>query len=170
MTEPVPAVYLLDANVFMEAHRRYYALDICPGFWECLAHHCREPRLLSIDRVRDEISDGDALSSWVKGAPDELFVSTADQPVVDAFAQIMTWVQENPQFRDEAKAEFAAAADGWLVAYARVHNTVLVTHEAYSPDVKKRVLLPNVCRQFGVPYVDTFSMLRTLEVQFGWVQ
>ena len=36
--------YLLDANVFMEAHRRYYAFDLCPGFWECLLHHHRRRR------------------------------------------------------------------------------------------------------------------------------
>jgi len=24
-------VFLLDANVFIEAHRRYYSFDICPG-------------------------------------------------------------------------------------------------------------------------------------------
>ena len=26
--------YLLDSNVFIEAKNRYYAFDICPGFWE----------------------------------------------------------------------------------------------------------------------------------------
>ena len=28
--------YVLDANVFIEAHQRYYALDVCPGFWLAL--------------------------------------------------------------------------------------------------------------------------------------
>ncbi len=27
-------MYLFDANVFIEAKNRYYAFDICPGFWE----------------------------------------------------------------------------------------------------------------------------------------
>lgn len=25
--------YILDANVFIEAHRRYYSFDIAPSFW-----------------------------------------------------------------------------------------------------------------------------------------
>jgi len=170
MTDEAPVVFVLDANVFMEAHRRYYALDLCPGFWECLAHYCHEPRLLSIDRVRDEIGDDDALSDWVKDAPDELFVSSAEQPVVDTFSEMMTWVQGNTQFRPEAKAEFAAVADGWLAAYAKVHGAVLVTQEVYSADVKRKVPLPNVCRQFRVATRDTFSMLRELEVRFGWIR
>ena len=27
-------IHVLDANVFVEAHRRYCAFDLCPGFWE----------------------------------------------------------------------------------------------------------------------------------------
>jgi len=152
----------------MEAHRRYYAQDICPGFWECLVHHCRAARLMSIDRVRAEIADGDALSTWVKQAPGSLFVSSGELPVVEAFGEMMTWVQANAQFLPGAKAEFARVADGWLAAYAKVHGLVLVTQEVYGPDVKKKVPLPNVCRQFGVSYQDTFKMLRGLEARFGW--
>ena len=29
--------YLLDANVFIEAYKRYYAFDIAPAFWNNLA-------------------------------------------------------------------------------------------------------------------------------------
>jgi len=28
--------YLLDANVYIEAHQRYYGMDLCPGFWRWL--------------------------------------------------------------------------------------------------------------------------------------
>lgn len=28
--------FLLDANVFIEAYRRYYSFDIAPSFWELL--------------------------------------------------------------------------------------------------------------------------------------
>ena len=70
-----PPVFIADANLFIEAHRRYYGLDICPGFWECLVHYSGQHRLLSIDRVRTElVSYGDELSDWVKDAPDDLFV------------------------------------------------------------------------------------------------
>jgi len=59
------------------------------------------------------------------------------------------------------------SADGWLVAYAKVKGCVVVTHELPSPDVRRKVPIPNVCRAFNVQFVDTFEMLRTLGVRFG---
>lgn len=162
-------VFMLDANIFIEAHRRYYGLDLCPGFWECLRHYGERERLASIDRVRQELMrGGDALSKWIRDAPGALFRSSAEPAVVAAFGETMAWVDESVQFREEAKKEFAAAADGWLAAYAKVHGAVVVTHEEYRPDAKRRVPLGNACRQLGVLRQDTFQMLRQLEVRFQW--
>jgi len=33
------ARYILDANVFIEATRRYYAFDLAPKFWDSLVHY-----------------------------------------------------------------------------------------------------------------------------------
>ena len=162
-------LFVLDANVFIGAHRRYYALDLCPGFWECLIHYCEESRLWSIDRVRDEILvKPDQLSEWVKQAPQNLFVSTAEESVIDAFVEMNEWVQENSRFQPQAIEEFARVADGWLAAYAKVNNAVVVTHEVFRRDRDDKVPLPNVCQQFGVKCCDTFEMLHTLEVRFDW--
>ena len=164
-------LFVLDTNVFIEAHRRYYAQDLCPGFWECLNHYCREQQLLSIDRVRNEIlatSTPDMLVDWVSRAPSALFASSAEPPVIHAFTEMVNWVRGNEQFLPEARAEFARVADGWLVAYARVHNAVVVTHEVFGAEVRRKVPLPNVCREFGVDYRDTFEMLRELRVRFDW--
>ncbi|MCY3955351.1 MAG: DUF4411 family protein [Nitrospira sp.] len=121
----VHKLFVLDTNIFIEAHRRYYAQDLCPGFWECMTHYCQERRMLSIDRVRAELMEGpnnqdtpDKLAEWVKNAPNDLFTSSAEQSVVDAFAEMMDWVRRNDQFRPDAKAEFARVADGWVAAYA----------------------------------------------------
>jgi Domain of unknown function (DUF4411) len=69
--------YLLDTGVFVQAHRNYYGLDLCPGFWEALRHFQSEGRLRSLDRVRDEIREGDALAGWIAEAPAGFFVSSA---------------------------------------------------------------------------------------------
>lgn len=74
--------YALDANVLIAAHRNYYAPDLFPGFWECLAHYLQAGRLLVIDRVRSEIEYPDELVEWVD---DQLStaatVSTAGQAI-----------------------------------------------------------------------------------------
>ena len=90
--------------------------------------------------------------------------------MTDPIASCLTAAETDSAADEEEPhpAEFAAAADGWLAAYAKVHGAVVVTHEAYSPDVKRRVPLGNVCHEFNVPTWDTFRMLRELEVRFEW--
>ena len=61
----------------------------------------------------------------------------------------------------------ASPMDG-SAAYAKVHDAIVVTHEVFNADVRKRVPLPNVCRQFGLGYRDTFEMLRKMDVRFDW--
>lgn len=160
--------FLLDTNVFMEAHKRYYGLDLCPGFWEALLHFQGEGRIGSLDRVRDEIWEGDALADWIAGVPDGFFVSSATPEVAARYAELMAWANA-PDFTAAAKTDFARGADGWLVAYAAVHDLVVITHETHEPNRKNAVKIPNACEQFKVDWADTFSMLRKLEVKFNWM-
>ena len=162
--------YLLDANVFIEAHRRYYAFDLCPGFWESIVWNHAQKRIYSIDRVLLELREGeDELSEWaVNPLPSGFFLSTSEQTVINWFGQMQSWAQSQGQFSDEAKAEFAAKADCWLIAYAKANEHIVVTHEEIAPDVSKRIPIPNVCHAFDVNYVNTFEMLRDLNVNFIW--
>lgn len=108
------------------------------------------------------------LVQWVKNdLRAEFFLSTAEEDVAFAYTEVMLWVQRSPQHFDNAKAEFATGADGWLVAFAKVHGAIVVTNEQPRPEAKSRVPLPNVCEQFGVTYKDTFFMLRELAVRFA---
>jgi DNA polymerase III epsilon subunit-like protein len=102
--------------------------------------------------------------------PRQFFASTKTPKVIVEFSALMQWVQNNDQFTDEAKSEFASVADGWVVAYAKAYDLVVVTQEVYAADVKKRVPIPNVCRGFGVPYQDTFAFLRALNARFEWAK
>ncbi len=160
-------ILLLDANIFIEAHKRYYAQDICPGFWDCLLHHNDINALRSIDEVEKEIKEGkDELWDWAKNSPPGMFVSSKEQSVQGSFFEIMDWVSQQPLFTSDAITKFAGGADGWLVAYAKVHGMILVTEEKPSQDAKRRVPIPNVCKYFEVSYRGTFEMLRDLEVKF----
>jgi hypothetical protein len=161
------AIYLLDANVFVEAARRYYAFDLQTKFWDILADHASGGAIESLDRVKHELDgEGDDLSEWADRSFVDAFCSTDRDDVVESYGRVMTWVQEQPQFSRVAKADFAAAADGWLVAYALVEDRVIVTHEVLAPEAKRRVPLPNVCQHFRVRWIDTFTMLRELGARF----
>lgn len=165
-------IFVVDSDVFITAKDRYYAFDLCPGFWKCVLHSHATGRVNSIDRVKTELlmgSDTDYLVAWVKrSVPDTFFKSVGEQAVVAKYGEIMRWSQRSSQHMDAAKAKFATGADGWLVAYAAVHGQVVVTNEQPAPASKKDIKIPDVCQQFAVPFVDTFQMLRGLGARFDW--
>jgi hypothetical protein len=159
-------ILVLDANVFMEAARRYYAFEIAPGFWEALVLHASEGRIRSIDRVKREIEKGKgALADWAEEHFAQAFLPSSDDRVTAVYGDIMRWVTAQGQFFESAKAKFADEADGWLIAYAKVERLVVVTQEVLRPDIKRKVPIPNVCTQFGVSWIDTFEMLRRLQIR-----
>ena len=143
VSEPV---FVLDANVFIEAARRYYAFDLAPAFWEKLVHYATNGRIESIDRVKLELDRGkDELAKWAGGPFAHAFACTGDQDIIDAYRDVIKWVNGQSQFLSVAKAEFASGADGWLVAYAKVKSRLVVTHEVVAADARRRVPIPNVC-------------------------
>ena len=164
------SVYVLDANVLIQAKRLHYRFDVCPGFWEALIAYHNLGRVLSIDRVRRELVDSDdELSVWIKStAPGTFFNSTADGESVDQYREVIRWAESRDHYRPAAKAEFASSADSWLIAYAKVKSLVLVTHEEGAEFSKKRVKIPDVCRVFDVEIANTYEMLASLGVAFSW--
>lgn len=164
--------YLLDSDVFITAKNTYYAFDICPGFWESLLYHHSSRMVFSIDRVRSELLSGsktDDLVKWVTDkVPKSFFSSVEDSQVLAEYTQIMLWVQRHSRYFDAAKAKFATGADGWLVAYARVHGFTVVTNETSAPESRNAIKLPDVCAHFDVQYQNTFDLLRSLGVRFNF--
>ncbi len=164
--------YLVDSDVFITAKNLYYAFDICPGFWKSVLHFHQSGRVFTVDRVRNELLAGHAAEDLVRWAKDDVpqgfFLPVDTDAVVGAYTEVMLWVQRHPSYFDHAKAKFAAGADGWLVAYARVHGSTVVTNEQSAPEARREVKLPDVCDHFGVRRDNTFSMLRSLKIQFGW--
>lgn len=161
--------FVLDTNILIEAKNRYYGMDLCPGFWKCLLHFHQIGRIISIDRVLKEIrANDDELTEWANEAPFTLFSTTGTQAIGNVYRELMDWVWTHEQYVMRAKADFARAADGWVAAYAKVEGAVVVTHEAFHADAKRRVPLPNLCARFQIDYLDTFDMLRELGVSFEW--
>lgn len=164
--------YVLDSNIFIEAKQRYYAFDVCPGFWEALVWQHGQGRIVSVDRVKMELEGfRDDLSAWVTTTmPVACFFDTDVERVTDAYAEAIRWVMGQAQFTDATKAEFADAdnADAWVIAFAKAVEATVVTHEKPNPAMRRKVPIPNVCDALGVPYVDTFEMLRGLATRFSW--
>jgi len=162
--------HVLDTNVLIEAQKGYYAFNVFPGFWDCLEHHGQTHRIISVDRVLDEIKKGnDELKRWAtRSVLKSFFAATGEEAVVSRYRELIRWVEAQPQFTRGAKAEFAGGADGWVIAYAKVYGLTAVTLETSDINSRKKVKMPDVCNEFGVPYENTFDMLRALGVRFDW--
>lgn len=159
--------HLLDSNTLIEAKNRYYAMTICPGYWAWILqqHHALE--IASIVPVRDELAKGnDELTQWVKSNA-SLFENSSDQQTQVAFGSIVSRIAEQvPMMKAGALEEFLEGADAWLIAKAMTTGAVVVTHEVYNPDIKRKYTIPNVCSLFGVPYMNTFELLDKLDARF----
>lgn len=159
--------YLLDANTFIEAKNRYYHMAICPGYWQWLQLKHQTSEVLSIDGVADELLRGDdEPAEWV-AVHKAMFLPVSDNTTQLAFSKIAAYIAaESPRMKSGAMEEFLAGADPWLVAKAMVTGSTVVTHEAFNLETKKKFLIPNLCRQFNVRYMDTFQLLHTLKAEF----
>ena len=161
--------YVLDANVFIEASRRYYPLDFAKPFWDGLIDYSQKGYICSIDKVYNEIKNGnDALKDWAENNYFEFFVSTKEKDIIQAYSDIVLWVQSRTQFNQTAKDIFMQSenADTWVLSFALAKNYMIVTHEAHDENIKKRVPIPNVANAFGIKCYNTFEMLRELKFAF----
>lgn len=165
--------YCLDANVFIEAHRRYYSFDIALPFWEALVNWGAQQILCGLLPVYDDLlkGDDDELLHWAKSQGRELFVDP-DNDTYQCFAEIGDLVTR--QYKPHLAEKFLDCSDPWVIAHAKAHNLVVVTLEVprqEQPDKDgkiggKGIKIPNICQKVGVEYINTFSMLRELRFSF----
>lgn len=155
--------YLLDANVFIQAKNLHYGMDFAPGFWDWLILAHSQGRLLSIEKVGEELAAGqDELAAWA-GTLAPGFFASAEASTAASLSTVATWV-DGQDFRPSAVGTFLQVADFYLVSQALAGGHTVVTHEVFSPGVAK-VKIPNVCLGVGVGCITTFEMLRKERVR-----
>lgn len=160
--------YILDTNIFIEAARRYYSFDFGSKFWDFLINEAKKGVICSIDKVFEEIKQGnenDPLRKWAVSSFVNYFFSTINNVVLQHYQEIIKIVNsKNNQYSENAINEFLKEdnADAWIIAYAKYQNLIVVTHESYNPNSRKKVLIPNVCKTFKIECIDTFQMLKNL--------
>jgi len=157
--------YILDTSLFTQAKRSYYAFDIAPSFWEHIINLANKNVIASIDKVYWEIEKGkDDLFDWIKDSLGrDSFISTTTSPnMLLQYQKIIRWSNVNQQFTDNAKKEFAKfeEADAWLIAQAMENSSTIVSQEVFDQHIRRKIPIPNVCREFNLKHIDTFTFLR----------
>lgn len=80
------------------------------------------------------------------------------------FGEVAVWAS-GQAYEPAAVNTFLQVADYYLVAQARAHDFIVVTHEIPSNSIRK-IKIPNACIGLGVKYVSPFEMLRHERARF----
>lgn len=163
-------IYLLDANVFMQAKNLHYGFDFCPAFWDWLIKNNAAGQVFSIEKVGSEIFAGnDDLATWAEARGDGFFLPP-DEALLPVLAQVSTWATTHTwgnqqRYSSAAISTFLQVADYYVVAHALAHKFVVVTHEVAAASINK-IKIPNSCIALGVKCVTPYEMLRRERARF----
>jgi hypothetical protein len=165
------ALYVVDSNFFIEAHRVTYPLDVAVGFWNKVLHLANDGIIVSIDKVKDEIYEcNDGLKAWCQAnLPSEFFINSDE--FVDEYVKVAAWASSRSKhYLPKALNEFLDAdkADAFIVACALAdsQNRIIVTQEVSEPNRKNKIKIPDCCNALGVRYINTVEMFRKLGETF----
>lgn len=160
-------MYLLDADVLIQSTRLFYAVDICPGFWQWLeeAHDAR--RVFSVEKVKAELDLGDdKLRAWALNRPRSFFVEPT-QATVSSFQAVSNWTfARSDQNSRQAISVFLAAADYYLVSQAHELGYTVITQEQPAPQSKSKIKIPDACKGLEVKSMTIFDLLRRENARF----
>ena len=157
-------VYLLDANVFIQAKNFHYGMDFCPAFWDWLEKENQSGKVFSIHPILKElVARKDVLSNWatLRGGA---FFKGIDKNIKPNLNKFSKWAQSKT-YTQAAVKTFLDVADCYLISYALTHNYTVVTHEK-SANTLNKIKIPNVCADFKIKCIDPYKMLRTEGAKF----
>lgn len=165
------SVYIVDSNFFIQAHRKIYPLDIAVSFWNKVKQLAEEGKIISIDKVKNEIYENeDELKKWcLANLPDSFFNDT--QTILTEYSKVIEWsVSGSTPYTQQARSKFLDAdkADAWLVAFALadISNRVIVTYEISEPNIRRAIKIPEACTATGTSFITPIEMFRALGEQF----
>ena len=162
-------LYLLDANVLIDANRDYYPIARVPEFWEWLEHNGVEDLVKIPVEIYEEINTGsDDLGKWAKQdkvreallLDEEADVLLVSRVIDQGYASDLT---------DEDVEKIGR--DPFLIAYALTmpSDRCVVTTERSKPRRKRANRhIPNVCADLRLRCLDTFGFVRELDFKTDW--
>ena len=163
----MPSKYVIDTNVLLQAKNIYYRFDFCGGFWDWLRAGFDDDRIFSCQKVYSEIKTGDSkkdcpVRAWCDKTDPRFFLDdTDDAQVMTHYATLQQWATKEPQYTAAAKLKFAEEqnADAFLIAVAKRHGYVIITHELEAPEAKRTIPIPNAASAIGVKCSNVYDVL-----------
>ena len=159
-------LYLLDANVLIDANRDYYPIERVPEFWDWLLNKAGEGRLKVPLEIYEEVVDGTGdLVDWLK---DNRAVMVLEESVDQGFVVIVTEGGYALDLTDDEVEKLGC--DPFLIAYALAdlaHRCVVTTEVSRPRRRRANRHIPDICREFNIHCCDTFELVRALDFRTG---
>ena len=164
-------LYLLDANVLIDADRDYYPIDRVPEFWDWLLTQASEGSALMPVETYEEVvlprsANPGLLENWLIG---NRRLMVLDEIVDPALVAKVTEIGYAIDLNDEEIETLGR--DPFLIAYALVDpsDRIVVTTEHSRPSRQRANRhVPDVCRDFGIQSINTFDFIRALNFRTDW--
>jgi len=158
-------MYLLDANILMEAHDTFYPVDRIKPFWDWV-HAQAEAGLIKMPLEVHAEFTGDGLHvQWIN-TPDVKAALVLDEAADPALVQHVIdngYQGTDPAFDDIQHTKYGQ--DPFLAAYALVdpaHRTVVTRERSKRSKRLGATKLPDACDDLGVYWIDDFRLYRDL--------
>lgn len=114
--------------------------------------------MFSIEKVSDElVGRGDDLTTWAKQR-DAMFLKP-DDGVVESLRAVSAWAARSVadgRYKEAALRAFLQEADYYLIAHARAHGHVVVTHEIPGTSTRE-IKIPDACIGLGIKCMSPFG-------------
>ena len=164
-------LYLLDANVLIDANRDYYPIERVPEFWDWLAAMGRLGRVKIPQEIYEEIvlpkpDREDVLVDWMTDHRDDLLLDELVE--VKWVAQVTELGYADDLTDDEIEK---VGRDPFLLAYAIAtdQERIIVTTERSRPSrTRANRHLPDVSHQLRVRCINTFTLIQELGFRTNW--
>ena len=155
-------LYLLDANVPIDANRDYYPIERVPEFWEWLVGLGYSGQVKIPQEIYEEVIAGtDAVAEWLREYAHAIRVEE------QASAELVRRVVEEGYADDLNDDEIEnIGQDPFLIAYALANpaDRVVVSNENSRPGRQRgNRYVPDVCRDFKILPINTFELIRRLD-------
>jgi len=162
-------IYLLDANVLIDANRDYYSIGSVDEFWEWLVHHGEQGSIKIPEEIYEEIKAGnDDLAAWAKESDTETALKLGEEVNVD----LVRKVSDEGYAPDLSDIDLEKIErDPFLIAYALVNpaERIIVTTENSKPSrLRANRHIPDVAKQFGIQSINTYELTKLLRFSTKW--
>lgn len=167
-------IYLVDANVVMQAANTYFRHSWVPEFWTWLRHHGELGNIKMPSEIFQEIKDGsnntdkDELFAWASEKENKSSILLADNVTPALVTQVML----NGYSLDLTEVQLQSIGqDPFLVAHALkdAANRCVVTHEVSAPSkAAHNRKIPDACNSVGVKHCTPFQMMSELGFRTSW--